>query len=369
VVVKMTLTAMLETSATPTPTLVSQPVLRVLNVLGSMRSAMLNMTIASSVGVTVMIHLAAVQVAMMMILTVLTPSLSVTRLPTLVVVKMTLIVILATFATPTPTLASQPVLRVLNVLGSMMFVMLNMTIASSVGVTVMIHLAAVQVAMMMISTVPTPSLSVTRLPTLVDVTKTLTVILETSATLKPTLASQPVQITLNVLGLTKSAIPCMTTASSAVVLVEIHLAVVQVAMMMVSIVNILSLSATKITLVAVKLMMTVRLPTSATLTPTLVNLFPMSAQSMLTAMRALLEFVRLVLQSRLSVTIAHLRGTEMSASQDASMTLAPVTSLVVLLQALCAIQKPTSVKQTLALYCSQRWCSHQRAVMAAPRKV
>ena len=61
-VVKMTLTAMLETSATPTPTLVSQPVLRVLNVLGSMRSAMLNMTIASSVGVTVMIHLAAVQV-------------------------------------------------------------------------------------------------------------------------------------------------------------------------------------------------------------------------------------------------------------------------------------------------------------------
>jgi len=94
--------------------------------------ATLNMTIASSVVVTALLQTAAVQVAMMTVLTVLTLSLSVTRCPTLVVARMTMIAMLATSVTLTLTLASQPVPTKMNVLALMRSVMLNMTIASSV---------------------------------------------------------------------------------------------------------------------------------------------------------------------------------------------------------------------------------------------
>jgi len=94
--------------------------------------ATLNMTIASSVVVTALLQTAAVQVVMMTVLTVLTLSLSVTRCPTLVVVRMTMIAMLATSVTLTLTLASQPVPTKMNVLALMRSAMLNMTIASSV---------------------------------------------------------------------------------------------------------------------------------------------------------------------------------------------------------------------------------------------
>ena len=68
----------------------------------------------------------------MTVLTVLTLSLSVTRCPTLVVARMTMIAMLATSVTLTLTLASQPVPTKMNVLALMRSVMLNMTIASSV---------------------------------------------------------------------------------------------------------------------------------------------------------------------------------------------------------------------------------------------
>jgi len=102
----------LATSATRTPTHASKPVPIIQNVSGLMKLATTIMTTASSVGVAVVLQMGAVQDATMMTSTVPTPSLSVTKIATLVVVRMTMIAMLPTSAIQTPTPVNQSPMNV-----------------------------------------------------------------------------------------------------------------------------------------------------------------------------------------------------------------------------------------------------------------